>query len=86
MLMSTDNPVLPVGELALSLDEILRYANQLSFPAALVNDADGCVSAEAALAVFETMGQLPENHLAGLAGITVRLADAEDGVVCRIVL
>ena len=74
MLLSQECSALELGELGLSVSEVLRYLNFCGTPGELVQRGDGAVSAEAALAVFEAFETLLEAHADVLRGVFVSLS------------
>ena len=86
MLLSSESSVISIGELGLSLAEVLRYLNLYGIPGELINTAEGTVSAEKALAAFETFDELLEKSLANLSGVYVNLSERNNGLVFKITL
>ncbi|MBR7092044.1 MAG: hypothetical protein IKI50_02530 [Clostridia bacterium] len=85
MLLSYESRTIETGELGLSFSEVLRYLNFSGVPGELFRTADGAVSAEAALAVFEAFGTLLTENLSSLRGVFVNLSRKES-VVCKLTL
>ena len=85
ILLSYESDTLETGELALSFSEVLRYLNFAGIPGELFHTADGCVCAEAALAVFEAFGALLLDNLSCLRGVFINLS-SKDGAVCKLTL
>lgn len=78
MLLSQEKGVIEVGELGLSVSEVLRYLNFCSIPSECIQNADGVVFADAALAVFEAFETLLEANYASLSGVFVNLSSKEN--------
>ena len=78
MLLSEVSKTVSVNELGLSVTEVLRYLNRCGIPGELMNTAQGSISTEEALAVFEAFETLLENNLSDLTGAFVNL-DTEGG-------
>ena len=77
MLLSRESSAIEVGELALSVSEVLRYLNFRGIPGEFYGSAQGTVHAEAALAVFEAFETLLEANLSSLRGVFVNLSGRE---------
>ncbi len=78
MLLSQERSVIEVGELGLSVSEVLRYLNNCGIPGEFISHADGTVSAAAALSVFEAFETLLETNLSCLQGVFVNLSEQEN--------
>lgn len=78
MLLSQQKNVIEVGELGLSVSEVLRYLNYCGIPAEFFGNADGMVSADAALGVFEAFETLLESNYSFLRGVFVNLSSQDD--------
>ena len=77
-LLSQDNDSIEVGELGLSVSEVLRYLNNCGIPCEFVNHADCTVSAKAAIAVFDAFETLIERNHSDLRGVFVNLSSKEN--------
>lgn len=77
-LLSQDNDSIEVGELGLSVSEVLRYLNICGIPCEFVNHADCTVSAKAAIAVFDAFETLIERNHSDLRGVFVNLSSKEN--------
>ena len=77
-LLSQECDVIAVGELGLSVSEVLRYLNFCGIPSELINCADCTVPASAALAVFEAFESLLEANYSRLKGVFVNLSEHEN--------
>lgn len=86
MLLSSESNTVSVGELSLSVAEVLRYLNLYGIPGELLNTASGYVPAEKALAVFEVFEALLENHLADLRGVYTNLSTQDGGLIFKLTL
>ena len=84
-MLSYESRTIETGELGLSFPEVLRYLNFSGVPGELFRTADGAVSAEAALAVFEAFGTLLTENLSSLRWVFVNLSRKES-VVCKLTL
>ncbi|MBP5246160.1 MAG: hypothetical protein J6036_06865 [Clostridia bacterium] len=76
-LLSQDNDEIEVGELGLSVLEMLRYLNFCGIPGEFIQNAEGKVNAKAALAFFETFETLLETNYFCLHGVFVNLSVKE---------
>jgi len=85
MLLSQESSVIEVGELGLSVSEVLRYLNFCGIPGEFVSNADCTVNADAALAVFEAFETLLETNITSLKGAFVNLS-AQDGALFKLTL
>ena len=85
MLLSHKNSVIEVGELALSVSEVLRYLNFCGIPGEFFGDAECTVDAQSALAVFEAFEMLLEKNLNSLRGVFVNLS-APEAITFKITL
>ena len=85
MLLSYERTTLEIGELGLSFSEVLRYLNFAGIPGELFNTAEGSISAEAALAVFEAFGTLLEENLSFLRGVFIKLS-LNENAICKLTL
>ena len=74
MLLSRESSVIEVGELAISVSEVLRYLNYCGIPGEFIGGADCTVSSEAALAVFEAFESLLEANFHALCGVFVNVS------------
>ncbi|MDO4475857.1 MAG: histidine kinase N-terminal 7TM domain-containing protein [Lachnospiraceae bacterium] len=86
MLLSSGETFIDVGEVALSLSEILRYLNLFGISVELLEDAAGRVQAEAALSLFEVLERLVEDNRVHLRGVAVRFRNTKKGIACRFVM
>lgn len=77
MLLSQESSVIEVGELGLSVSEVLRYLNFCGKPGEFLQSGDGVVPADAALKVFETFETLLEANYECLRGVFVNLSARE---------
>ena len=85
MLISDESNSIEVGELALSVSEVLRYLNFCKIPGEFFSSADCTVNADAALGVFEAFETLLESNFRTLRGAFVNLSDG-DGVTFKLTL
>jgi CDP-diglyceride synthetase len=81
MLISEDSKIIGVGELALSFAEMLRYLNICGIPAEMLNNAQGSVSVDAALTVFEAFRTLLEMNLYSLRGVFVNFSGCSGAIL-----
>lgn len=77
-LLSQGSVSIEVGELGLSVSEVLRYLNICGIPSEFVNHADCTVSAEAAIAVFDAFETMVERNYSNLHGVFVNLSSKEN--------
>lgn len=85
MLLSYESKSIDTGELGLSFSEVLRYLNFCGIPGELVNTAEGTISSDAALCVFETFGKLLERNLSVLHGVFVNFS-FDESAICKLTL
>lgn len=78
MLLSREHSEIALGELGLSVSEVLRYLNYCGIPGEFVGGAEGAVPADAALTAFEAFETLLETNLDSLRGVFVNLSAQED--------
>ena len=76
-LLAQERSVLEVGELGLSVSEVLRYLNRCGVPGELLITGEGAVLAPAALAAFEAFEALLEANLSCLRGVFCNLSVRE---------
>lgn len=81
MLLSQENDVLRIDELALSFAEVLRYLNLCGIPSEYVKNADCKIKSKSALAVFEAFETMIESNYSSLAGVFVNLSGRENAVI-----
>ena len=77
MLMGQESEYIEVGELGLSISEVLRYLNYCGIPGEIINSAKCTIHANAALAVFEVFEYLIEANYSLLKGVFVNLSEGE---------
>ena len=85
MLLSYENKTIEAGELSLSFSEVLRYLNFTGIPGELYSTAFGRVSAEAALALFETFGTLLTENISCISGVFVNLSESGN-TICKLTM
>ncbi len=73
-LLSQEGKPIEAGELGLSVSEVLRYLNYCGVPGELINDADGEISSDAALAAFEIFERWLDEYYTVLRGVFVNLS------------
>ena len=86
MLLSQEQSVIAVGELGISVSEVLRYLNFCGIPSEFINNADGTVSADTALTVFEAFEALLEANYKSLRGAFVNLSEQGNTVAFKLTL
>lgn len=85
-LLSQESEVLEIGELGLSVSEVLRYLNFCGTPGEFFNNAECEVSAEAAILAFEAFERLLELNYVSLRGVFVNLSEQDDKVMFKLTL
>ncbi|MBR5720957.1 MAG: hypothetical protein IKX78_00575 [Clostridia bacterium] len=80
-LLSQDNNEIEVGELGLSVLEMLRYLNFCGIPGEFIQNSEGRVNAKAALAFFEAFETLLETNYYCLEGVFVNLSVKESVII-----
>ena len=83
MLMSEESDVIAIGELGLSFSEVLRYLNYCGIPGELINNADGTIPSNVALAIFEAFENLLEDNYSTLKGVFINISKKEK-VICKL--
>ena len=83
MLMSEESDVIAIGELGLSFSEVLRYLNYCGIPGELINNADGTIPSNVALAIFEAFENLLEDSYSTLKGVFINISKKEK-VICKL--
>ena len=78
MLLSEEQEVIEMGELGLSVSEILHYLNFCGVWGECIQNATGTVKADAALLVFEAFVTLLEENYSHLQGVFVNLLSKEN--------
>ena len=78
MLLSQEIETIEVGELGLSVSEVLRYLNFCGIPGELFISADCAVSSVLALDVFEAFETLLEINYSQLKGVFVNISEQEN--------
>ena len=85
MLLSQGSSTVEVGELALSVSEVLRYLNFCGVPGEFFSSADTTVNADAALRTFEEFETVLEKNINSLKGVFVNLS-AQKSVIFKMTL
>ena len=85
MLLSRESDRIEVGELGISMAEVLRYLNYCGVPGEMVGGADCTVSAAAALSVFEAFETLLEAGVQTLEGVFINLSANAETVLIKII-
>ncbi len=83
MLLSQESSYIEIGEVGLSVSEVLRYLNYCGIPGEIFISAVGTVSAASSLAVFEAFETLLEMNITTLRGAFVNLS-AQDRVLFKL--
>ena len=73
-LLAQEERLIEVGELGLSVSEVLRYLNFCGTPGEFLQSGSGAVAAEAALAVFEAFEAMLEANASCLRGVFANLS------------
>lgn len=85
MLLSYENETIPMGELAISFSEVLRYLNISGIPGDIYSTASGKVSAESALVLFEVFGSLLTENISYITGVFINLSEGKNQV-CKLTM
>ena len=85
MLLSEVGQVIEAGELGLSVAEVLRYLNLCGIPAEIMHRAQGKISANAAITVFEAFKTLLDTDFSSLQGVFSNFYNQE-GIVFKLTL
>lgn len=80
-LLAEESSTVALGELVLSVSEVLRYLNFCGIPGELVSNADCTVDGGAALAVFEAFEILLESNKPYLRGVFVNISADENATL-----
>lgn len=83
MLMSEEADEIEIGELGLSISEVLHYLNFSGIPSEFISTADCKISAKIALATFEAFETLIEDNFEHLNGVFVNLL-AKENIVFKL--
>ena len=86
MLLSQENSEIEIGELGLSVSEVLRYLNYCGIPSEFINSAKCTVPSDAALAAFEAFEILLENNYPNLLGAFVNLSEQGSSMIFKLTL
>ena len=78
MLLSQEKSAIEIGELGLSVSEVLRCLNFCGIPSEFINNAYCTVSPNTALCVFEAFETLLRENYSSLKGLFVNLSQAEN--------
>ena len=84
-LLSQENKMIAVGELKLSIAELLHYLNYDGVPGELVGEEEASISSESALALFETLELVIEDNLSSIKGIFIKLF-VQESVVLKLIV
>lgn len=84
-LLSQENAMIAVGELKLSIAELLHYLNYYGVPGELVGEEKASISSESALALFETLELVIEDNLSSIKGIFIKLL-VQEFVVLKLIV
>ncbi len=77
-ILSQENKNIEVGELGLSIAEMLNYLNICGIPGEFVNDSNSLIEAPVVLAIFEVFGNIIEDNYSSLKGVFVNLSVKEN--------
>lgn len=86
MIMSSENERIDVGELGLSVAELLRYLNLYGISGEYMNTAVGEISSDKALVIFEAMENLVEKYIEKLKGVYVILSMQDNQPIVKVTL
>lgn len=85
MLLSEESALIEVGELKISIAELLHYLNYYGVPGELVGEAKSSISAISASAVLEILELIIEDNLDSLNGVFVNLL-VEDNFKIKLIV
>lgn len=85
ILLSQENNVIELGELKLSISELLHYLNYYGVPGEFIGEAQSYISSRSALCVFSSLQLMIEDNIKTLKGVFVSL-DMKDKVVLKLIL
>ena len=77
--------MIEVGELKLSIAELLHYLNYYGVPGELVGEAKASISSDSALAVFEVLELVIEDNLNSIKGVFIKLL-VKDSVILKLIV
>lgn len=86
MIMSSENETINVGELGLSVAELLRYLNLYGISGEYMNTAVGEISSDKALVIFEAMENFVEKYIEKLKGVYVILSMQDNQPIVKVTL
>ena len=78
MLLSEESSLIEVGELKISIAELLHYLNYYGVPGELMGEAKSLIYSSSALAVLEVLELIIEDNLDSLKGVFVNLLVEEE--------
>lgn len=84
-LLSQENTDIELGELKVSISELLHYLNYYGIPGEFVGEAKTLISAKATLVIFETLELIIENNIQYLKGIFVNLF-VDDNITIKLIV
>ncbi len=84
-LLSQESAMIEVGELKLSIAELLHYLNYYGVPGELVGEAKSSISSDSALAIFEVLELVIEDNLDSIKGVFINLL-IEDNVKLKLIV
>lgn len=84
MLLSSETGTVSIGELGISIREILRYLNLCGVAAESVNTAEGTIDSETGLAVFEAFEKIIEDNLSEMTGVYANLTEIDRGFALKL--
>lgn len=85
MLLLEESSDIEVGELKLSIAELLHYLNYYGIPGELVGETKSSISSSSALAVLETLELIIEDNLDYMKGVFINLL-VEDNVKLKFII
>ena len=86
VIMSSESETINVGELGLSVAELLRYLNLYGISGEYMNTAVGEISSDKALVIFEAMENLVEKYIEKLKGVYVILSMQDNQPIVKVTL
>ena len=73
-ILSQENEYIEVGELGISIAEVLRYLNICKIPGEFVGESNALIKTKDAISVFESFFSVIENNLSSAKGVFVNIS------------
>lgn len=84
-ILSQENEYIEVGELGISIAEVLRYLNICKIPGEFVGESNALIKTDSAISIFESFFNVIENNLSSINGVFVNISCGEFIVVKMVI-